>query len=92
MMQRGDLVTVSLQGDHGKPRPALIDQHRPCMFYGCVVVVVLFFRVRARLCRLSSTHWPVRVLGVLFQCAQHIADVHSLSHSKLMMSHWPWWW
>ncbi|MEY2771539.1 MAG: hypothetical protein RIQ38_1958, partial [Pseudomonadota bacterium] len=24
MMQRGDLVTVSLQGDHGKPRPALI--------------------------------------------------------------------
>lgn len=26
MMQRGDLVTVSLQGDYGKPRPALIVQ------------------------------------------------------------------
>ncbi len=25
-MQRGDLVTVSLQGDYGKPRPALIIQ------------------------------------------------------------------
>lgn len=26
MTQRGDLVTVSLQGDYGKPRPALIIQ------------------------------------------------------------------
>ena len=25
-MTRGDLVTVALQGDHGKPRPALIIQ------------------------------------------------------------------
>jgi mRNA interferase MazF len=24
MMQRGDLVTVSLHGDYGKPRPAVI--------------------------------------------------------------------
>lgn len=26
MIQRGDLVTVSLQGDYGKPRPALVIQ------------------------------------------------------------------
>ena len=26
MMQRGDLVTVSLQGDYGKPRPVLVIQ------------------------------------------------------------------
>jgi mRNA interferase MazF len=26
MMQRGDLIAVSLQGDYGKPRPALIVQ------------------------------------------------------------------
>jgi len=26
MTQRGDMVTVSLQGDFGKPRPALIVQ------------------------------------------------------------------
>ena len=26
MTQRGDLVTVSMQGDHGKPRPALVVQ------------------------------------------------------------------
>ena len=25
-MQRGDLVVVALQGDHGKPRPALVIQ------------------------------------------------------------------
>ena len=25
-MKRGDLVTVALQGDHGKPRPALVVQ------------------------------------------------------------------
>jgi len=25
-MRRGDLVTVALQGDHGKPRPALVVQ------------------------------------------------------------------
>lgn len=25
-MRRGDIVTVALQGDHGKPRPALIVQ------------------------------------------------------------------
>ena len=25
-MKRGDLVTVTLQGDHGKPRPALVIQ------------------------------------------------------------------
>ena len=25
-MRRGDLVTVSLQGDYGKPRPALVVQ------------------------------------------------------------------
>ena len=25
-MKRGDLITVALQGDHGKPRPALVIQ------------------------------------------------------------------
>ena len=25
-MNRGDLVTVALQGEHGKPRPALVIQ------------------------------------------------------------------
>jgi len=25
-MKRGDLVTVALQGEHGKPRPALVIQ------------------------------------------------------------------
>ena len=28
-MRRGDIVTIALQGDHGKPRPALIVQADP---------------------------------------------------------------
>ena len=31
-MQRGDLVTVSLQGDYGKPRPALGHLEIPIFF------------------------------------------------------------
>ena len=38
-MQRGDLVTVALQGDHGKPRPALVIQSD--LFAGTETVVVL---------------------------------------------------
>ncbi|MDS9990839.1 P29 [Xylella fastidiosa] len=28
-MRRGDLVTIAMQGDFGKPRPALVIQARP---------------------------------------------------------------
>lgn len=38
-MKRGDLVTVALQGDHGKPRPALIVQSD--QFPGTATVTVL---------------------------------------------------
>lgn len=38
-MKRGDLVTVAIQGDIGKPRPALIIQAD--MFYGTPTVTVL---------------------------------------------------
>lgn len=38
-MMRGDLVTVALQGDHGKPRPALIIQSD--QFPGTATVAVL---------------------------------------------------
>ncbi len=33
-MQRGDLVTVSLHGDYGKPRPAVIVQSNLLNEYG----------------------------------------------------------
>ena len=38
-MRRGDLVTVALQGDYGKPRPALVIQSD--QFPGTASVVVL---------------------------------------------------
>ena len=38
-MRRGDLVTVALQGDHGKPRPALVIQSD--LYAGTETVVVL---------------------------------------------------
>lgn len=38
-MRRGDLVTVALQGDHGKPRPALVIQSD--FFSGTATVTVL---------------------------------------------------
>lgn len=38
-MMRGDLVTVALQGDHGKPRPALVIQSD--QFPGTATVAVL---------------------------------------------------
>lgn len=40
-MKRGDLVTVALQGDFGKPRPALIIQSDLFMPEGETVVVLL---------------------------------------------------
>jgi mRNA interferase MazF len=38
-LSRGALVTVALQGDHGKPRPALVIQSD--LFAGTATVVVL---------------------------------------------------
>lgn len=38
-MRRGDLVTVALQGDYGKPRPALIIQADQFTELGSVVIL-----------------------------------------------------
>lgn len=40
-MRRGDLVTVALQGDYGKPRPALIVQADQFVDLGSVVILPL---------------------------------------------------
>ena len=40
-MRRGDLVTVALQGDYGKPRPALIIQADQFENLGTVVILPL---------------------------------------------------
>ncbi|WP_184568392.1 type II toxin-antitoxin system PemK/MazF family toxin [Sulfitobacter undariae] len=38
-MRRGDLVTIALQGDYGKPRPALVIQADQFADLGSVVVL-----------------------------------------------------
>lgn len=45
-MRRGDLVTVALQGDYGKPRPALIVQSELLADLGSVVICPITSEVR----------------------------------------------
>ena len=45
-MKRGDLVTVVVAGDYGKPRPALIIQADPFESHLSVVVVPLTTEIR----------------------------------------------
>jgi mRNA interferase MazF len=40
-MRRGDLVTVAMSGDFGKPRPALVIQADPFDLTGTVTVLLL---------------------------------------------------
>jgi len=40
-MKRGDLVTVALQGDHGKPRPAMVVQSDHFAEVATVTVLLL---------------------------------------------------
>jgi len=53
-VRRGDLVTVALQGDHGKPRPALIiqsDQFQPSTHVA--VLLLTSFQADAPLMRIA---------------------------------------
>lgn len=53
-MRRGDLVTVALQGDYGKPRPALVVQADQFADLGSVVILpITSTLVDAPLLRLS---------------------------------------
>ncbi|MEZ5825476.1 MAG: type II toxin-antitoxin system PemK/MazF family toxin [Geminicoccaceae bacterium] len=53
-MRRGDLVTIALQGDHGKPRPALVIQADPFMEAATTaVLLVTSTRIDAPLLRIN---------------------------------------
>jgi len=53
-VKRGDLVTVAMQGDHGKPRPALIIQSDCFASHASVVVLpITSHLVDAPLIRIS---------------------------------------
>jgi mRNA interferase MazF len=58
-VRRGDLVTVALQGDYGKPRPALIVQADHFAELGSVVILPLTSNmIDAPLLRLPVTPSP----------------------------------
>lgn len=58
-MRRGDLVTVALQGDYGKPRPALVVQADFFLGLGSIVILPLTSTmVDAPLLRLTVTPSP----------------------------------
>ena len=65
---RGDLVTVALQGDHGKPRPALVIQSDH--FEGTSTVAVLLVTstlIHAPLARITALPTPSNGLRVRSQ-------------------------
>ena len=65
-MQRGDLVTVSLQGDYGKPRPALIVQTDLLAELEGVVLCPVTSELRTAAFRVTvepTTHNGLRVLS-----------------------------
>ena len=67
-MRRGDLVAVALQGDYGKPRPALIVQADQFADLGSVAILpITSHMVDAPLLRLYVSPSPENGLRVLSQ-------------------------
>ena len=67
MTKRGDLVTVSLQGDYGKPRPALIAQTDLLEELDSVVLCPVTSELRTALFRVTVEPSPVNGLKTLSQ-------------------------
>ncbi len=67
MTQRGDLVTVSLQGDYGKPRPALIVQSDLLTDLQSVVLCPVTSELRDAAVRVTVEPNPANGLRTLSQ-------------------------
>ena len=67
MMQRGDLVTVSLQGDYGKPRPALVIQSDLLADLESVVICPVTSELRDAAFRITIEPSPANGLQKLSQ-------------------------
>jgi mRNA interferase MazF len=66
-MMRGDLVTVSLQGDYGKPRPALVVQSDLLAELDSVVVCPVTSEIRDVAFRVTLEPSPTNGLQKLSQ-------------------------
>jgi mRNA interferase MazF len=81
-MRRGDLVTVALQGDYGKPRPALIIQSNLFAEHPSVTILPLTSALR------ETPIFRVRVLPVLTNGLHVPSDVmidklHTVARDKI---------
>ena len=69
-MRRGDLVTIALQGDYGKPRPALVIQSDLFVEHPSVVILPLtselreapLFRISVAPSEANGLHKPSQVM------------------------------
>jgi mRNA interferase MazF len=67
MMQRGDLVPVSLQGDYGKPRPALVVQSNTLSDLDSIVLCPVTSELRNAMFRVTVEPNPANSLRTLSQ-------------------------
>ncbi|WP_298292997.1 type II toxin-antitoxin system PemK/MazF family toxin [Thiomonas sp.] len=81
MTQRGDLVTVSLQGDYGKPRPALVVQSDLLIDLDSVVVSPVTSDLRNAAFRVTVEPTPINGLRALSQVM--VDKLSTLPRTKL---------
>lgn len=80
-MQRGDLVTVSLPGNYGKPRPALIVQSDLLTDLDSVVVCPVTSDLRNAVFRVTIEPNPANGLQILSQVM--VDKLSTLPRSKI---------
>ena len=82
-MKRGDIVAVSLSGDYGKPRPALIIQSNLFDAHPSVTVLPITSELRdAPLFRILIE--PNEENGLLKRSQVMVDKVHTVKREKLM--------
>jgi len=81
MMRRGDLVTVSLPGDYGKPRPALVIQSDLLSSLESVLLCPVTSHLREALFRVTLEPTPMNGLKSLSQAM--LDKLSTLPRSKV---------
>lgn len=81
MSVRGELVIVALQGDYGKPRPALIVQSNLLAELQSVIVCPITSDLRDALFRITIEPNPVNGLQTLSQVM--VDKIATISRSKI---------
>ena len=81
-MKRGDIVTIALSGDYGKPRPALIIQSDLFLDTNSVTIVPLTSHlIDAPLFRIQVE--PTRINGLKYSSQVMIDKLYTTSRDKI---------